>query len=129
MPASVVPGMQVSQFILNLGSERPSELCRFYRDVLGLPEQAGMGFAVRAAGAIVSFHYHSEVRGGALEPQRHLINLVVDDLSMEQGRIEAQGVSFIRRKGREPWGGIVSTLLDPDGNYVQIIQYSPDGMA
>ena len=128
MLATMIPGMQVSQFLLNLTSARPAELYRFYHDVLALPNRSGMGLAVEAGGAIISFDHHSEVRGGAREPQRYLINLVVDDISLEQARIEAQGVSFIRRKGREPWGGIISTLLDPDGNFVQLIEVQ-EGMA
>lgn len=126
MPASMVSGMQVSQFLLNLTSERPHELYRFYHGVLALPEVEGMGYAVRAGGAIISFDHHALVRGGATEPHRYLINLVVEDISLEQARIEAQGVTFIRRKGRESWGGIISTLLDPDGNYVQLVEYHPE---
>lgn len=124
----MVSGMQVNQFILNIASERPNALFKFYRDVLALPE-ADIPCSVRAGGALLMFDSHSQVRGGPLEPQRYLINLQVEDISLEQARIEAQGVSFLRRKGREHWGGIISTLLDPDGNYVQLIQYNPEGMA
>ena len=129
MPATMMAGMQVTQFLLNLTSERPAALHSFYRDVLALPEEKGMGYAVRAGGAIISFDHHSQVRGGASEPQRYLINLVVEDISAEQARIEAQGITFIRRKGREAWGGTISTLLDPDGNYVQLVQPDSEGMA
>ena len=129
MPASTVPVMRVSQFVLNLTSERPNQLFRFYRDTLGLEEEEMMGNAVKAGGAILAFEYHSAIRGGAREPQRCLVSLVVDDLSAEQARIEAQGVSFIRRKGLEPWGGRISTFLDPDGNYVQLVEYHPEDRA
>ena len=47
----------------------------------------------------------------------------------EQARIEAQGVSFIQRKGCDERGGIVSTFLDPDGNYVQLLQNNERVMA
>ena len=129
MPATMMAGMQVRQFILNITSERPQVLHRFYRDVLALPEDVDYPLAVRAGGGVIMFGSHSEVRGGAREPQRYLINLQVEDIALEQGRIEAQGVSFVRRKGREHWGGIISTLLDPDGNYVQLIEFRPEGMA
>jgi len=114
--------MKVTQFFVNITSERPGELFRFYRDVLALPEARGMGPAVEVAGGVIFFDAHSQTRGGAKEPQRHFTSLAVEDISAEQARIEAQGVSFIRRKGREPWGGIVSTFLDPDGNYVQLVE-------
>src|SRR5262249_19650361 len=64
---------------------------------------------------------HSETKGKAKEPQRVLINFMVDDLDAEQQRLEGLGVPFIRDKGREPWGGRVSTFLDPDGHHLQLI--------
>jgi predicted enzyme related to lactoylglutathione lyase len=68
---------------------------------------------------------HSETKGGAKEPQRVLINFFVDDLQAEQKRLEGRGVRFIRTAGREEWGGVISTFLDPDGNYCQLIEYKP----
>ncbi len=88
-----------------------------------------MGLAVRAGGAVMSFDHHGATRGSSLEPHRYLINPVVDDLAMEQLRIEAQGVAFVRRASHEPWGGIISTLHDPDGNYVQLVEVPPEGTA
>lgn len=127
MPATL-PEMNVTEFFVNITSERPNDLFRFYRDVLALPEVPEIGPAVKAAGAIILFDRHDQTRGGAKEPQRHFTSLMVEDISAEQARIEAQGVSFIRRKGREHWGGIISTFLDPDGNYVQLVQYDRDGL-
>lgn len=117
--------MKATHFCLNLNSDRPSELYRFYRDCVGLPVAEGMGDrAVWAGPAVISFDGHSEVRGGAREPQRYLIDLFVEDIAAEQARLEAAGITFIRRKGREEWGGIISTFLDCDGNYVQLIEYN-----
>jgi predicted enzyme related to lactoylglutathione lyase len=56
-----------------------------------------------------------------------LVNFFVDDLQAEQSRLEGQGVRFIRTAGREEWGGVISTFLDPDGNYCQLIEYRPEG--
>jgi predicted enzyme related to lactoylglutathione lyase len=55
-----------------------------------------------------------------------LINFFVDDLAAEQKRLKDQGVKFIREEGKEYWGGSISTFLDPDGNYCQLIQYQPE---
>ena len=55
-----------------------------------------------------------------------LINFFVDDLAAEQARLEGLGVKFIRTAGREEWGGVISTFLDPDGNYCQLIQFRPE---
>lgn len=53
------------------------------------------------------------------------MNLFVNDVAAEQARLEKQGVQFIRSQGREFWGGIISTFIDPDGNYAQLIEFKP----
>ncbi len=35
-------------------------------------------------------------------------------------------MTFIRNKGVEWWGGVISTFNDPDGNTVQLMQYKPE---
>ena len=119
--------MNVTAFNLNITSEQPNALIAFYRDVVGLPTDPDLGdWAFKVGGAHLVIDGHSEVHGRAKEPQRYLINFTVDDLAAEQQRLESQGVTFIRRAGREEWGGIISTFLDPDGNYCQIIEYKPE---
>ena len=108
---------------LNLGSPEPERLIAFYRDTLGLtpaPEMSPGAFALGSGFLIVSGH--GEVTGPAIDAKRYLINFVVDDLDAEQARLEAGGVEFVRSKGEEPWGGRISTFLDPDGNYCQLIE-------
>lgn len=34
-------------------------------------------------------------------------------------------MTFIRTAGREPWGGVISTFADADGNYCQLIEFRP----
>lgn len=119
--------MEVTGFNLNITSEQPQHLMRFYREVVGLPPDPELGEAAfKVGGAHLLIDGHSEVHGPAKEPQRYLINFMVDDLESEQQRLEAQGVTFIRRAGREYWGGVISTFLDPDGNYCQLIEYRPE---
>jgi predicted enzyme related to lactoylglutathione lyase len=116
--------MNVTSFNINITSEQPERLIAFYRDVVGLPlNERGDGFSV--AGAEILIDGHSETTGQAKDPQRFLVNMFVEDLAAEQARLEAQGVEFIRKQGREYWGGIISTFLDPDGNYAQILEYRP----
>ena len=116
--------MKVNSFHIQITSENPDRLKSFYRDTVGLPNVPEMGdgaFAVGGANLFVDGH--SETKGQAREPQRMLVDLVVDDVKAEQDRLEGQGVSFIRREGKEEWGGTISTFLDPDGNYCQLVQY------
>lgn len=108
---------------LNLGSPEPERSIAFYRDTLGLspaPEMSPGAFSLGSGFLIVSGH--SEVTGPATDPARYLINFVVTDLDAEQARLETAGVEFVRSKGEEPWGGRISTFLDPDGNYCQLIE-------
>jgi predicted enzyme related to lactoylglutathione lyase len=118
--------MKVNSFILNITSEDPQRLGAFYRDVVGLAANAQIGEnAFDAGGTPFIIDGHSEIKGAAKEPQRALINFFVDDLAAEQRRLEGQGVTFVRTAGREDWGGVISTFLDPDGNYCQLIEYKP----
>ena len=115
---AILPG-----FSLNLGSPEPERLVAFYRDILGLtsaPEMSPGAFSLGSGFLIISGH--SEVTGPATDAVRYLINFVVDDLDAEQARLEAAAVEFVRSKGEEPWGGRISTFLDPDGNYCQLIE-------
>ena len=117
--------MKVNSFVLTVTSEQPEGLVSFYRDVVGLVTKPEMGEGAFDAGGGASFMVdgHSETKGKAKEPQRVLIDFFVDDLAAEQRRLEGKGVKFIRTSGQEPWGGVISTFLDPDGNYCQLIEY------
>ena len=119
--------MQVNAFVLNVTSEQPEALRHFYGNIVCLPPAPDVSaFAFRVGGAFFSIDGHSEVHGATKEPQRYLINFIVDDLAAEQARLEAQGVPFIRRAGQQVWDGqraaLISTFLDPDGNYCQLVQ-------
>jgi predicted enzyme related to lactoylglutathione lyase len=118
--------VNVTGLIVNLNSEQPERLTAFYRDTVGLPPEARMGesaFQIGPAHLIIDGH--SEVHGPAAQPQRVLINLFVDDLAAEKARLDAVGVPFIRQPEREPWGGLIATFLDPDGNYLQLVEFRP----
>jgi predicted enzyme related to lactoylglutathione lyase len=119
--------MKVTQLILNVTSEDPKRLGEFYRDVVQLEPNTEAGeYAFHLAdGAMFIIDGHSETKGTAKEPHRALINFMVDDLAAEQARLEAKGVQFIRKEGREYWGGVISTFLDPDGNYAQLMEFKP----
>lgn len=121
--------MEVKRLALILTSENPTMLLEFYRDTIGLPEVfdsgpgGGLeGGAVRVGDASLVIEAHSETRGPATEPHRHLLDLHVDDVHVQQERLRELGVHFIRPATKEDFGGFVATFLDPDGNYVQLVQ-------
>src|SRR5690606_33641342 len=90
------------------------------------PEEEGGGFRTAPGGGILYVDGHSETHGPTKEPQRVLINFSVGDLKAEQQWLKGYGVQFIREEGREYWGGVFSTFLDPDGNYLQRLEFRPD---
>ena len=120
--------MEVESTVIGITSRDPQRLYEWYRDTLGLPvaEDETMGpTALNAGGAILSFGVHSEISGPAKEPARHLNSLFIADIDAEQERLVAAGARCIRDRGREFWGGVISTFVDPDGNYIQLIQLRP----
>ena len=118
--------MAVTSFIINVNSAKPQELLAFYRDIVGLKPNPDMGeSALMAAQTPFLIDGHEALHGATKEPARLWHNFFVDDLASEQKRMEAAGVKFIRTAGKEPWGGSISTFIDPDGNYGQLIQFDP----
>lgn len=117
--------MKVSSFILNVTSEQAENLMQFYRDTVQLEPHPQIENAFKVgAEAAFAIDGHSETHGPAKEPQRALINFWVDtpaEVVTERERLEAAGVTFIRKEGTEYWGGVISTFLDPDGNYCQLM--------
>jgi predicted enzyme related to lactoylglutathione lyase len=120
--------VKISSFLLNITSADPERLKAFYGDIVGLEKNPDMGDDAFHAGggATLAIDGHSDIKGGTKEPQRVLIDFFVEDVKSERERLEAKGVNFIRREGKEWWGGIISTFADPDGNYCQIIEYTPE---
>jgi uncharacterized glyoxalase superfamily protein PhnB len=119
--------MKVNQCIVNVNSENPNQLGAFYRDKIGLEPNPDIGEnAFNAGGTMFLIDGHSEVSGKNSDAPRVLINFFVDDLAAEQKRLEDQGVEFIRSAGKEYWGGVISTFVDPDGNYGQLIEFKPE---
>ncbi len=106
-------------------SEDLNNLLPFYRDVLGLPvARQGPGFVVLGAGAggpYLGLGTHSQVRGRAADPYRHMVGLDSDDLDADYQRLSTAGVEFI-----EPpttYDDLrIATLKDPEGNLIQLFQ-------
>ncbi len=102
-------------------------LLPFYRDVLGMtvtldtPE-----FVVFGAGPgdpAVTLGTHSQVKGKNADPARHMVGLSVDDVRAEYERLKAKGVEFVDEPTEFPQV-TVCTLKDPEGNYVQLLQFA-----
>ena len=115
--------MDVRELTLMIGTNQPEALARFYGEVLGLERLGQYNDPVfRAAGGNIRILDHSEITGRTSQPARMQINLFVDDVRTEWARIAAAGVRVVREPEEESWGGVVATMEDPDGNYVQILE-------
>jgi uncharacterized glyoxalase superfamily protein PhnB len=104
--------------------ERFAAMARFYRDHLGLVPRSDRPDFINFDwnGVRLSVSVHDRVRGESRDPFRIMVNLAVDDLAAMHARLAAAGIVFTRPPEREDWGGRVATLLDPDGNLVQLFQ-------
>ena len=118
--------MQVNQFVVSLNSEDPERLIAFYRDTIGLSaaDDVAPGAFRAGSGSFIALiiEGHSEVVGATKEPQRVLFNFLVEDVVAEQARLEAAGVDFVVPLHEEPGFGLISTFVDPDGNYGQLLE-------
>jgi predicted enzyme related to lactoylglutathione lyase len=106
-----------------ISTEDLTRLLPFYRDTLGLGTQRESdGFAVLGVGQLALGH-HSEVKGKSREPNRMIVNLNVDNCQAEYERLKLMGVEFIREPSKEANDLIIATLLDPDGNTLQLFEW------
>ena len=108
-------------------SEDLNNLLPFYRDTLGLkPSVETDGFVVLGDGnsATLALGTHSEVKGKNTDPARHMVGFATDDIEGDVARLKAQGVEFVSEPEEFPQVK-VATLKDPEGNYVQLLQFAP----
>ncbi|MCU0620409.1 MAG: VOC family protein [Gemmatimonadales bacterium] len=99
----------------------------FYRDVLGLALQHAAsehGYASFSAGAVrlgiaVPGPDHPGLVG------RHTgVGFEVPDLMAAHARLSGRGVRFPLPPTQQPWGGVMATIADPDGNVFYLDQAS-----
>jgi predicted enzyme related to lactoylglutathione lyase len=105
---------------LLVGSSQPAEMKDWYRRAFGVAENE-MG-AFDFGGVQLFIEEHSEVSGPTKEPARVILNLNVDDARTLESHLKSQDVHWVREVEQMPFG-LIGTVTDPDGNYVQIIQW------
>ena len=105
-------------------AERFPAMARFYRDTLGLTPRTSKPDFVNFdwGGVRLSVGVHDRVRGVNPDPLRIMLNLAVDDIHAVYERLAKSGVAFSRVPAPEPWGGLVATFADPDGNVLQLLE-------
>jgi predicted enzyme related to lactoylglutathione lyase len=98
---------------------------RFYVEALGLvPLSDRPGFVnFEWDGIRLTVAVHSELAAANPEPRHVMINLGTDDIERDVARLRRSGVPIVRPPEVEHWGGRVATVADPDGNYVQLLEF------
>lgn len=105
---------------LLIGSSRADEMKTWYRRAFGVEENAMGAFELGAVQLFIE--PHSEVSGPTLQPARVIINLDVQDAAGLAAHLRQLDTKFVRDVEQESFG-LIGTVADPDGNYVQIIQW------
>jgi len=119
----MIKGLRVA----SIWSEDVQKLLPFYRDVLGMTvgmEAPGFVILGDPNAPALALGTHSDVRGKASDPYRHMVGLQVDDCRAEAARLKAAGVECVEEPNDVPGGGLViATFKDPEGNLVQLMQF------
>jgi predicted enzyme related to lactoylglutathione lyase len=104
--------------VVLVGSADPDRLRAWYAGAFGVrPDDAG----VLDFGAIQIMIDKRDVAPRAAEPGRMILTFTVDDIEATEARLIDHEVTWLREVAGTPVGRI-ATLVDPDGNYVQVME-------
>ena len=98
---------------------------KFYEDVLGLRllRREGAEWALFDAGP-VQLALHGATEGHPAEPGGATAVFAVEDLDAARSGLDARGAEFDEHVGEVEGFARFTTLRDPDGNPIQLIEYS-----
>ena len=110
---------------ITLESRAPGRAAAWYRQALGLTDADPL---LTAGGVELRFTLGTSEAPNTLEPARIVLNFHVADIRTAEARLVALEAVWVRELERTRWG-IIGTVLDLDGNYVQIVEPTPDSPA
>ncbi|MCU1457392.1 MAG: Glyoxalase/bleomycin resistance protein/dioxygenase [Actinomycetia bacterium] len=105
---------------LLLGSSNVDAMKSWYRQAFDTTENEGGAFEFGPVQLFIE--EHSEISGPTAEPARSIINLDVDDCRAIEAQLNGAGVTWLRPVELMPFG-LIGTVVDPDGNLIQVIQW------
>lgn len=108
---------------LSLGTTRPAELRAWYQATLA-PDHEGDG-PIDLGGFLLVIDGRDDVGGVNPEPGRVILNFHVDDFDAVEAQLRGAGVEWLVPVADRP-AGRFGTFVDPDGNYLQVIQFTKD---
>ncbi|MFS8131058.1 MAG: VOC family protein [Candidatus Dojkabacteria bacterium] len=106
-----------------IGTGNIQAMIDFYTKILGEPamKEEGNAHGWNFNGTWFTIMNHSEVKGESKEPARVIINFESEDVKGDFEKAKAAGAKVIKEPyTMEGMDGSMSTLADPDGNYIQI---------
>src|SRR4051812_24005151 len=101
-----------------LGSADPERLSRWYAEALATSAARDGGLDL--GGVTVFIGRRDELSGRNAEPGRLILNVAVDDITAVETRLIAMRAAWVREVEWTDCGRI-GTVLDPDGNYLQVM--------
>ena len=110
---------------ITLESSAPDRAAAWYRQALGLADADPL---LTAGGVELRFTFGTSDAPNTGEPARIILNFHVDDIRAAEARLVALEAVWVRELERTRWG-IIWTVLDLDGNCVQIVEPTPDSPA
>ena len=113
-----------------LGSENATKLAKFYKETVELKqtgefemgENNEMCYMFENGSVSLAIMDHSEVKGKNKNPERIIINFEVGDVEKEVARLKKAKVKQKQDIYHIEGYGYVSTFVDPDGNFFQLVQ-------
>jgi predicted enzyme related to lactoylglutathione lyase len=118
----LAPQPAIGSFLL--ASTDPGRLRGWYERAFGVTADTDGFLRFGEIGLLVDSR--DDVAAKAVEPARLILNLHVDDAEATARHLGARGVTWLAPlEYREQAGAWFGTVLDPDGNYVQIIGLTP----
>ena len=119
-----MPIFDLAGVLIHTTPDRHAALRSFYVEALGLtPRSDRAGFVNFELGdRRLTITLHDRVDGPASDPHRIMVNFEVADIEGTFQRLLEHGAPAIRPPSPEPWGGLIATSADPDGNIVQLME-------
>jgi len=108
-----------------VNSENPKVLSEFYTKVFGTPGwQEDNWYGYDVSGGSIMIGPHSEIKGASNEPARIMICLVDSDVAGTFAKFKEAGATVVAEPYQPNADGApntwLSTVSDPDGNFMQI---------
>ncbi len=102
-----------------IATDQPAVMANWYAAILGATQDGDN--IVRHDDLQIIVFPHDAVSGRAPQPERIMVNFHVDDIDAFTAHANSLGATWKRPFECEAFG-LMATLEDPDGNYVQFLQ-------